>query len=292
MNFKTMAKHSLNRSLFKSELVEIGLFDCPRSHPRFHDSGPISHYLVVFPRYAVRILHPGREEVVASRQVITLYNDGQEYRREELSEYGDQSIWLRFRKPEVLEALQANGRMHAAVEEVPFTWTHGHCDASTYLLQRQLSRSLMGGGPHDFLGISETSMRLLQLAVMGTSTRSHRCKKMASSTGTLARHRQLANRCEALLTTEFHQALTLECIAHHLATTPFHLSRIFSHQKGQSIHQFLLQLRLRAALDRIVDQPRSSLTDIGLELGFATPSHFSQAFRQHFGVSPRQFRLQ
>lgn len=283
--------NALNRVLFSSDLVEIGLFDCPRHHPLFHDSGPISHYLVVFPRRAVKIQHTGQQAVVASRQVITLYNNGQEYRREGLSDYGDQSVWLRFRKPEVVEALYAAGRAHAAAERVPFAWTHGACDPQTYLLQRQLLRGLMTPAPGEFLFIAETAMRLLQRAVAGTSERAIRCRQTARTRNTLERHRRLALRCESLLTIGYREPLTLESIAAELATTPFHLSRVFSGQTGKSIHQYLLQLRLRAAVDRMIDRPRDRITDIGLETGFATPSHFAQAFRKAFGVTPRRFRL-
>ena len=115
-------------------------------------------------------------------------------------------------------------------------------------------------------------------------------RQAAARPGTRQRHRQLAERCEAYLATCFDQPLTLESLATDLATTPFHLSRVFSGHCGRSIHQHLLQLRLRAAVDRMLDQPRASLTDLGLELGFATPSHFSNAFRNHFGVAPSRFR--
>lgn len=279
-----------SRSLFRSKLVEIGLFDCPRSHPMFHDSGPIRQFLVVFPRHAVRIRHDSRTEVVATRQVITLYNDGQEYRREGISDYGDQSIWLRFRKPEVVEALVASGRGHAEVENTPFAWTHAHCDSSTYLLQRKLAWSLLTSDSPDFLEITETALQLLHLAVQGTGKTKVPCRASVSESGTVLRHRQLAGRCEALLATEYHQPLTLESIAKRLATSPFHLSRVFARHAGKSIHQYLLQLRLRAAVDRMIDSPKDRLTDIGLEFGFATPSHFSQAFHRHFGVTPRQFK--
>jgi len=40
----------------------------------------------------------------------------------------------------------------------------------------------------------------------------------------------------------------------------------------------------------MIDNPRERLTDIGLDMGFATPSHFSQAFRRNFGFTPREFR--
>jgi len=290
MSIESARNVSLNQTLFSSELVEIGLFDCPRSHPLFHDSGPISHYLVVFPRHAVRIRHEGHREVVANSRVITLYNHAQEYRREGLSPYGDQSFWLRFRKPEVVEALHAAGRAHSGLEKTPFAWTHACCDAETYLLQRQLSRSLMISSDNDFLLIAEASMKLLRRAVDGTREQEVKRRQFAASPGARARHRRLVRRCEELLSTRAEQALTLESIADELATTPFHLSRVFSCQTGQSIHQYALQLRLRMAMDRIIDHPRQRLTDIGLDAGFATPSHFSQAFRKNFGVTPRQFR--
>lgn len=284
----------LNRSLFRSQLVEIGLFDCPKSHPRFHDSGPIHQYLVVFPRQAVRIRYGPGEDVLASQQVITLYNHGQRYRREELSGYGDQSIWLRFRKREILEALQACGRTHAAAESLPFAWTHSPCASTTFLLQRQMVCGLASPEPNDFLGVTETALRLLHQAVAATGAANGaghvRTRRLAAQPGTRQRHRRLAERCEALLATRYDQPLTLESLAADLATTPFHLSRVFSAHRGRSIHQHLLQLRLRAAVDRMLDRPGLPLTEVGLELGFATPSHFSSAFRKHFGIPPSQFR--
>lgn len=279
----------LSRLLFRSDLVEIGLFDCPRSHPRFHDSGPITRYLVVFPRHAVKIRHYGCPEVVASPQVITLYNDGQEYRREGLSHYGDQSIWLRFRKPEVIEAVHAGGRSHQDLERMPFAWTHAACDPQTFLLQRQLTHRLLHSPNAGFLFIADTAMQLLQRAVNGTSERQVRTRQAVDQVGTRQRHQRLARRCEALLASAFDQRLTLESIATELNTTPFHLSRIFLRETGRSIHQCLLQLRLRSAMDRMIDRPQVRIADIGLDAGFSTPSHFTQAFRKNFGLTPRQF---
>lgn len=148
----------------------------------------------------------------------------------------------------------------------------------------------MSSSRNDFLLIAETAMQLLQRAVQGTSERQIRSRHVLQDNGTEQRHCRLAKQCEALLTTEYDQLLTLESIAAELATTPFHLSRVFSRQTGKSIHQYLLQLRLRSAMDQMIDRPNSRITDISLDSGFSTPSHFSQAFRKNFGISPRQFR--
>jgi len=277
------------RVLFRSKLVEIGLFECPRNHPQFHDSGPIRDYVVVFPRQPVRIVHQNHADVVASRQVITLYNDQQEYRRQGISDRGDRSLWLRFRKAEVVEALHASGRCHAALERMPFAWTHARCDAQTFLLQSGLYQDLVSSEGDAWLHIAETAMHLLHRAVQGTDPGLINGQK-ALVHATARRHQQLTRRCESLLASGYPEPWTLESIAAELATTPFHLSRVFARMTGQSIHQYLIQQRLRAAMDQMTLQPGRSITDIGLAAGFSTPSHFTQTFRRHFGLTPRQFR--
>ncbi len=291
MNERPRNLPPLNHTLFQSGLVEIGLFDCPRDDPRFHDSGPINRYLVVFPRRAVRICHDGGQPLIASPRLITLYNHGQHYRRDCVSDYGDQSIWLRFRKQEVVEALHASGRVHGQLEREPLKWTHSYCGADTFLQQRRLARQLMADGPRDELEINEAAMQVLLSALQLPDRRGVRTRQVVTSKLTRTRHQRLVRRCETILAGDFRRRWTLAALASELTTTPFHLCRVFARYTGKSIHQYVLQQRLRAALDCMIDRPQSRLTDIGLELGFATPSHFSQAFRQHFGISPRQFRL-
>ncbi len=291
MHDKSPVLPPLNHTLFQSSLVEIGLFDCPRDDPRFHDSGPINRYLVVFPRRAVRICHDGGQPLIASPRLITLYNHGQHYRRDRVSDYGDQSIWLRFRKQEIVEALHATGKAHGQLEREPLKWTHSPCSTDAFLLQRRLARHLMAGGQQDELEINEAAMRVLHSALRSPDRQGVNTRQVVACTPTRVRHQRLVRRCETVLADDFRKRWTLAALASELTTTPFHLCRVFARYTGKSIHQYVLQQRLRAALDCMIDRPQRRLTDIGLELGFATPSHFSQAFRQHFGISPREFRV-
>ena len=275
--------HQLNRVLYAGESVQVGVFDCPRAHPRFTNSGPADGHLVVFPRHAVGIEHPAREPVVASRAVITLYNPLQEYRRRALSDYGDRSVWLRFDRESVLGALAECGRDHAGLERQAFDATHSHCALDTYLAQRRMTRALLRGKAEP-VAVEDTAYALLRAAIGGIPGRPARRSPRAD-----ARHRQLASRCRELLATCYEESLTLDEIARRLATTPFHLSRVFRRWSGVTLHQHLLDLRLRAAVDRLIDEPGRRITDLGLELGFSTPSHFTQRFRQGFGTTPRGF---
>src|SRR6185312_9723361 len=55
------------------------------------------------------------------------------------------------------------------------------------------------------------------------------------------------------------------------------------------MHQYLLQVRMAVALDRL-SAGATDLSRLALDLGFATHSHFSAAFRQYFDVAPRVAR--
>ena len=278
----------LDRVLYGDDVVTIGLFDCPRSHPRFHDSGPASGDLLVFPRQAVEIEHPSREPIIAEPRVVTLYNHSQRYRRRPLSDYGDQSLWLRFDRAAVIDSMIDVGATHPALERSPFQWTHRRCDSSTYLEARALLRQLRQGPAADALAIQERAFALLRATLSGHSPPSR--DVTARRPETRRRQRRLAARCKALLAQRFREPLTLSDIASELATTPFHLSRVFSQFEGQTLHACLMDLRLRAAVDSMIDAPDVRLTDIAIDHGFATPSHFSHRFRKHFGNTPAAFR--
>jgi AraC-like DNA-binding protein len=48
-------------------------------------------------------------------------------------------------------------------------------------------------------------------------------------------------------------------------------------------------VRVEKAVDAVFNQS-ASVCDISDQLGFAEPAHFTRFFRNHVGVSPREFR--
>ena len=54
---------------------------------------------------------------------------------------------------------------------------------------------------------------------------------------------------------------------------------------GAPVHQYLLRLRLAVALDRL-DGGERNLSALALDLGFSSHSHFTTAFRRHYGLVP------
>jgi AraC-like DNA-binding protein len=81
----------------------------------------------------------------------------------------------------------------------------------------------------------------------------------------------------------------LQEVAQGLYTSAFHLARVFRAETGFSLHAFRQSLRLRAALERLASGA-VDLSALALELGFSSHSHFTERFRNEFGVAPSQIR--
>jgi AraC-like DNA-binding protein len=68
-----------------------------------------------------------------------------------------------------------------------------------------------------------------------------------------------------------------------------HFFRAFKQSTGKTPHSYVLRHQLKFAADllRATDLPA---TEIALECGFSSSSHFTVAFKQAFGAAPSQFR--
>jgi AraC-like DNA-binding protein len=104
--------------------------------------------------------------------------------------------------------------------------------------------------------------------------------------GTGADHAERVEAVKTFLAARLTERVTLDDVARAVHVSPFHLARIFQQQTGVPVHRYLTQLRLRASLERLSDD----LTVVALELGFSSHSHFTDAFRREFGVSPSEMR--
>lgn len=53
---------------------------------------------------------------------------------------------------------------------------------------------------------------------------------------------------------------------------------------------YILEQRLKRAAERIAARPYATITDVAFSIGFNDSAYFSRCFRQHFGISPREWR--
>ena len=89
----------------------------------------------------------------------------------------------------------------------------------------------------------------------------------------------------ARLRRDLTQVPSLEDLARDVGCSPFYLSRTFSKEAGQTIPQFVRQLRMERAAE-LLRTGRYNVTEVAFEVGYNSLSHFSQAFHQTFGCCP------
>jgi AraC-like DNA-binding protein len=262
--------------------ITIGTFRArPRDH-WFHDSGPIDEHLFVFPRTAVTITHAGEPTAVADRNTVMFYNRHQLYRRGPLSADGDLCDWFRVPDAAVVDAVSARDPSVVDRPERPFRFVAGPCSAVIYARQRQVVAA--GPGPDT----DDDVLDLLRGVVAG-AYRARGVAPVPLAPRAARTRRDLVEAARAIVAVQYRERLTTASVAGRLSVSPFHLSRVFKEQTGVGLHQYITQLRLRRALIHLED-PRCSLIEIAIDLGFSSHSHFTASFRQAFRAPPSRLR--
>jgi AraC-like DNA-binding protein len=84
------------------------------------------------------------------------------------------------------------------------------------------------------------------------------------------------------------QALDLGALAKAVGASPHHLSRKVSAETGLTLQRHLRRLRIEKACEEL-DSKRMNVTEVALEVGYQSLSHFAKAFREETGRTPRQW---
>ncbi len=81
----------------------------------------------------------------------------------------------------------------------------------------------------------------------------------------------------------------LEPLAHEAGMSAFHFSRLFKRTTGFAPSQFFIRLRMAEAR-RLLRETDKRIIDVGLEVGYSSPSRFSHVFQRQVGISPNAYR--
>lgn len=86
--------------------------------------------------------------------------------------------------------------------------------------------------------------------------------------------------------------LTIQALADVAALSPFHFAREFKKVVGIAPHGYVLRQRLALARELLAHHQHMSITEVVMSCGFATSSHFANAFRgsvwPHAGRVPQE----
>lgn len=92
-----------------------------------------------------------------------------------------------------------------------------------------------------------------------------------------------------LMEANLEEPLTTDEVAQHVCVSRRQLERLFKQHLDKVPSQYYLELRLNRAR-QMLRQTSKSIIQIGLSCGFSSGPHFSSAYRNHFGLTPREDR--
>lgn len=271
----------VERLLYRGADVAAVQFRCPQSHPHFHGTGPLSNWIVGFPRRASRLCREGAPAFVADPNTVVFLNPGDSYRREALGDEPDHSDLFALSESAVRACFAEVAPRWGEGESPRFPLAWAPLAPTTYLRVRRVVEAAANGAGNEALAIEESSLCALGAVVeeaAGAASRSER------GTGRRRARRDLVEDARAAIAAHLGDPLSLAALAGYVHSSPFHLARAFRVVTGSSIHQYLLRQRVNRSLELLRDG--TPVCDVALRLGFAAHSHFTETFARLLGTTP------
>lgn len=86
------------------------------------------------------------------------------------------------------------------------------------------------------------------------------------------------------------QSLSVEELAGAAGFSKYHFSRIFQGMLHEPLAHYVNRIRMERSLFLLAHRTDKNMTDIAYELGLSDSAVFSRAFKNYYGVSPREYR--
>jgi AraC-like DNA-binding protein len=282
-----MAAACSTKFVFRSPAVCIGEYHCRPTDQGCTAEESSTYEDFVFVRRGLFVKHLSSRKVVVDPNHVVFFNRDESYRISHPVSGGDDCTTFYVRS-DLMRPLLAEYRQIAHDDDRGgFRETHVPCDSTVHLGHWQLLRAVRSGLLQD-VAVEEAVLSLAEELFEGSAMRAGRSVPRRRF-DTHRAHRDAADRVKVSLASHFSEPVKIDDLAERTHLSPFHMCRLFREQTGRTIHGYRTQLRLRTALQRLAEG-QGDLTTLALDLGFADQSHFTNAFRRKFGVSPAVFR--
>ena len=234
-----------------------------------------STYLV-FPYRGAFVRHVGREDVVGEANQVMFFNEDESYKISHPVDGGDACLSISTDEA-LLHELAAKEQVRQG-SKLAFELPRLRIDARAQALVALLRHGLQNGA------IETLEAEVLALTLVKRTLGERTSHAARASAG----RQKLVDRAKLTLASDLRRRWTLAEIAAEVGVSPVYLTQVFQQVEGLPLYRYQLRLRLARALDLL---PRcDSLTTLGMELGFSSHSHFSAAFRQAYGRTPKEFQ--
>lgn len=138
-------------------------------------------------------------------------------------------------------------------------------------------------------GYSSLSLQLLFLKIIVVLAELHVPEERKSSQEDELVKKSIIRKVEIMLDDQGYLDIDVNALAASLHMSYGHLSRVYRKITGKTILDRLCELRLAKARKYLEDS-EYSMKEIAERLGFSNQYYFSRIFKEHYGVSPKEFR--
>ena len=239
-------------------------------------------HVVAFPHAGSYVLQSQGDTALIDVNSIAFFNPLGVYRTSHPNGCGDHGAGIAIRPDVVADALSEWGG-DGDPAEARFPFLRAPSSPRAFWIQHRILSRLASSSPVDPLDVEESALALVSESI-SAGVRVSR-KKLAARPGTARRRRERVDAARGYLAARFRKPVRLADVAAAAGVSTFHACRMFKQETGISITRFLHRLRLRAALAELPGC-RGDITRLALDLGYASHSHFTYAFRREFGVPP------
>ena len=215
-----------------------------------------AHRPAVLVRGGVFVKHLGKRQIVADATRAVFFNRGVGYRVSHPTDGGDRCTTIAC-SPELWRELLAAHDPRGADRAEQFLPTSDRAlSADTVLRHQRLTRALRAH-PLDQLRAEEVTLAVID-CVLAETTASARAAQSPRRASTRRTQRELVERTKLAVASNAAANLSLSSLAREVASSPFHLSRVFRREVGTPIHQYAMRLRLSLSSRRLLDTRDSS----------------------------------
>jgi len=254
---------------YTSPLVTVMRVSCDLKRSRPTSSYHVSETWIGLPLSGIFAIHARHDEQLIHPALGVVFPQGIEYQMSHPTDGGDSGVALGF-APYVVEEALPTLLEHVRVTRLDLRLRH-----TVGVLLAAIDRA-----DHS-IAIDDLALHLLrQIAANLAPTPS-------SSAST--RGREKVDRIRTVLAARPEAHWTLKSLAALIDYSPFHLAHQFRAYTGTSVHQYLADLRLVAALRRI-EAGEISLATVAADLGFSHHSHLTATLRKRLGATPQMIR--
>jgi AraC family transcriptional regulator len=265
------------RPLLSTDTVAVWDVSCPgRCRSASAEECAIGTHLV-FPYRGVYVHHVGRQDYVAEANHVVFVNDDEPYRVSHPVDGGDATVSIGVDAATLLELMPRDYRHPRG--RPSFNRSGLRVDTRTQALAATL-RQRLARDVIDRLEAETVTLELIRHTLVNKASHT------APHTG--GRAHKIANRAKLMLSSDLSRRWTLKEIATDIGISPVYLTDVFRRVEGVPLYRYHLRLRTARALAVLAEY--DDLTDLALDFGFTSHSHFSAVFKQTYQQTPSAFQ--